>query len=351
MDNMCQDRAMSCAPGRHRVVVLARDGVLPMELGLVHQLFSLALGPGGEQLYDVVTCALRPGTVRTSGDFEVVVPHGPDALGAADTVIVPASDQDYDPPADGSLPQELHAAFARVPQTTRVASICTGAFVLAGLGLLQDRRATTHWNSAARFRRLYPTVELDPHVLFVDEGRVLTSAGEASGIDLCLHLIRTDHGAGVANEVASLAVVPAYRDGGQAQFVRRPIPDPTGSSTTRAREWALTHLHRPVTLAELAAQESMSTRTFTRRFRDEVGLSPGRWVTLQRVERARHLLEQTRLTVDQVAREAGFGSTGSMRRHLRDRLDTSPGRYRTTFHGDSARRPRTGEGHMRHATG
>ena len=320
---------------RHKVVVLARDGVLPMELGLVHQLFSLALAPDGEQLYEVVTCALHPGTVRTTGDFTIVVQHGPDALASADTIVVPASDQDYDPPADGSVPDELHSAFARVPSTTRVASICTGAFVLAGLGLLQGRRATTHWNSAARFRRLYPAVELDPDVLFVDEGPVLTSAGEASGIDLCLHLIRSDHGAGVANDVASRAVVPAYREGGQAQFVRRPVPDPAGASTSRARSWALDHLDRPVTLADMAGRESMSVRTFTRRFRDEVGVSPGQWITLQRVERARHLLERTALSVDEVARESGFGSAGSLRQHLRTRLATSPTRYRSTFHDEA----------------
>lgn len=319
-------------PRRHQVVVLARDGVLPMELGLVHQLFSLATDPDGEPLYDVVTCALATGTVRTTGDFAVVVQRGPEALASADTVIVPASDQDYDPPADGSVPEALRTAFAEVPATARIASICTGAFVLAGLGLLRGRRATTHWNSAERFRRLYPAVDLDPNVLFVDEGSVLTSAGEAAGIDLCLHLIRRDHGAGVANDAASRAVVPAYREGGQAQFVRRPIPEPSGASTSRARSWALAHLHRPVGLADLAAQESMSVRTFTRRFRDEVGISPGQWLTLQRVERARHLLEQTDLGVDQVARESGFGSAGSMRLHLRTRLATSPSRYRSTFH-------------------
>ncbi|MFP5071131.1 GlxA family transcriptional regulator [Pseudonocardia nantongensis] len=326
---------MPRAPRRHRVVVLARDGVLPMELGLVHQLFPLALDPDGDPLYDVVTCALRAGTVRTTGDFAVVVPHGPDALGAADTIIVPASDQDYDPPDDGSLPDALHDAFAQVAATTRIASICTGEFVLAGLDLLAGRRATTHWNAAARFRRLFPAVELDPNVLFVDEGRVLTSAGEAAGIDLCLHLIRADHGAGVANEVAARAVVPAYREGGQAQFVRRPIPEPTGSSTARARSWALAQLHRPVSLAAMAAQESMSVRTFTRRFRDEVGLSPGQWITLQRVERARHLLERTELTVDRVADESGFGSAAALRQHLRTRLATSPTRYRSTFQDES----------------
>src|SRR5690606_26880194 len=160
------------------------------------------LDPAGRRLYEVVTCALAPGRIRTTGDFEIVVPHGPEVLETAGTVIVPASDQDYDPPADGAQPEAVHAAFARVGPDTRIASICTWAFVLAGLVLLDGRRATTVWNAAARFRRLYPSVDLDPDVLFVDEGRVLPSAGEAAGVDLCMHLIRADHGAAVANEVA-----------------------------------------------------------------------------------------------------------------------------------------------------
>ncbi|MFP5020105.1 GlxA family transcriptional regulator [Pseudonocardia phyllosphaerae] len=324
----------ACTPP-HRVVVLARDGVLPMELGLVHQLFPMAHAADGTPLYDVVTCAVAPGSVRTTGDFTITVEHGLEAFATAGTVVVPAAKEDYGP--GGPVPAELREAFTRLDPATRIASICTGAFVLAELGLLDGRRATTHWNSADRFRRRFPAVTLDPNVLFVDEGRVLTSAGEAAGIDLCLHLIRTDHGAAVANEVAAEAVVPAYREGGQAQFVRRAIPEPSGSSTTRARAWALTHLDRPVSLAELAAQEAMSVRTFTRRFRDEVGVSPGRWITLQRVERARDLLERTDLGVDDVAREAGFATAASLRRHLRDRLATSPTGYRSTFHGAPGR--------------
>lgn len=203
---------------------------------------------------------------------------------------------------------------------------------LAGAGLLDGRKATTHWNSAERFRRLFPTVDLDPDVLYVDEGAVLTSAGVASGIDLCLHMIREDHGAAVANDVARSVVVPAHRDGGQAQFIKRAVPEPRRSSTGRARSWALAHLHRTLSLHELAARESMSVRTFTRRFRDETGLSPVQWLTRQRVERARQLLEETDLPVDRVAVDAGFGTAASLRQHLRERLGTSPSAYRNTFH-------------------
>ncbi|MCA1229646.1 helix-turn-helix domain-containing protein [Saccharopolyspora sp. 6M] len=325
MDNMWKNRAMT----RTKVVVLVRPGLQPMELGIVHQLFALATGPGGEPHYEVLTCAPVPGQVRTTGDFEITVPHGPEVLADADLVFVPASDADY--VADFALPDDVRDALARVPARPRIASICSGAFVLAAAGLLDGRRATTHWNAADRFRRAFPRVELDPAVLYVDEGPVLTSAGETSGIDLCLHLIREAHGTAVANDVARLAVVPAHRDGGQAQFIRRAVPDPRSSSTARARALALENLHRALPLRELAELESMSVRTFTRRFRDETGLSPVQWLTGQRVERARQLLEETELPVDQIAADAGFGTAASLRQHLRARLGISPSTYRGTF--------------------
>lgn len=301
-----------------------------MELGIIHQLFSLATSREGVQLYDVVTCGVAAGEVRTTSDFAVSVPHGPEALAEADTVFVPASEEDYT--SDGRLSTPLSAALAQVPVRARVASICTGAFVLAGAGLLDGRRATTHWNSAVRFRRLYPAVDLDPDVLYVDEGDILTSAGEASGIDLCMHMIRKDFGAAIANDVARGAVVPAHRDGGQAQFIRRAVPEPERSDTGRARAWALENLDQEMTLHELAGLESMSVRTFSRRFRDETGLSTVQWLTQQRVERARRLLEETDLSIDQVAAAAGFGTAASMRQHLRTTLGISPSAYRSTFH-------------------
>ncbi|GAA4900528.1 GlxA family transcriptional regulator [Streptomonospora salina] len=318
-------------PGRHRIAVLVRQGLLPMELSIVHQLFAQARTADEERLYEVVTCAVAAGDVRTTADFAVSVSHGPEALAEADTVVVPASDEDYEPRADGRLSEPLLAALAHIPAHARIASICTGAFVLAGAGLLDRRRATTHWNSAARFRRLYPTIELDPNVLYVDEGAVLTAAGEASGIDLCLYMIRKDHGITVANDVARSAVVPAHRDGGQAQFIRSAPPEPQRSATGRARAWALSYLDQTLTLCDLAAQESMSVRTFTRRFRDEVGVSPLQWLTQQRVERARRLLEETDLPVDRVAEESGFGTTASLRQHLQAQLGMSPSAYRSTF--------------------
>ncbi|MFB4317168.1 GlxA family transcriptional regulator [Actinomadura sp. 21ATH] len=314
-----------------RVAVLVRDGVLPMELGLVHQLFGAAVSAGGERLYEVVTCAPAAGPVRTDADFTIVAEHGPEALEGAGTVIVPASHEQDE--RDAGLPEPVAAALARIVPGTRIASICTGAFVLAAAGLLEGRRATTHWRSCARFAELFPHIELDPGVLYTDGGDVLTSAGEAAGIDLCLHMIRRDHGAGVAAEAARRTVVPPHREGGQAQYVPRPVAEPGGASTGAARAWALARLDRPVTLAEMAARSSMSVRTFTRRFRQETGMAAGRWLVLRRVERARQLLEETDLPVDRVAAEAGFGTGASLRQHLQAELGVSPTAYRATFRG------------------
>ncbi|MCI2423483.1 helix-turn-helix domain-containing protein [Saccharopolyspora sp. K220] len=316
-----------------RVAVLVRHGVMPMELGLVHQLFGQARSPAGDPLYEVVTCTLVPGEVRTDADFPIYVAHGPQALADADTVVVPASHEYDESDTLGRLNPAMADAFARIRPGTRIASICTGAFVLAAAGLLDGRRATTHWKSGEVFRKLYPAVHLDPDVLYTDDGDVLTSAGEASGIDLCLHMIRCDHGAAVANEVARATVVPPHRDGGQAQYIRRPMPEPQFSSTAQARAWALENLDRPLTLRELAARESMSVRTFTRRFRDEVGISPLQWLTQQRIERARQLLEETDLSVDRIAVDTGFGTAASLRQHLQAALSVSPSAYRNTFRG------------------
>jgi len=331
----------TAAPRRHLVAVLVRDGVMPLELGAVHQLFGVARGTDGERLYDVRTCAAAPGPVRTDADFTIDVPHGAEVLARADTVVVPAShaldDVDVDDAADtdaadtGAAGGDVAGLLATVRPDSRVASICTGAFALARAGLLDGRRATTHWLSADRFRRAFPRVDLDPDVLFTEDGRVFTSAGEAAGIDLCLHLIRSDHGAAVANDVARRTVVPPFRDGGQAQYVDVPVPEPTGDHTGPARSWALEHLHEPLSLDDLARHASMSTRTFTRRFRREVGVSPGAWLLQQRLLRARDLLERTDLPVDAVARRAGFGTGASLRQHFARTLGTSPGAYRATF--------------------
>ena len=327
--------AVFSSDGRHRVAVLVRNGLLPIEVGIVHRLFGQARAGDGP-LYEVVTCALEPGLVRTDADFTVNVERGLDALAEADTIIVASSDEDYGPQPGGPLRGPLADAFAAIEPGTRIASICSGAFVLAAAGLLDGRPATTHWQSADDLRLLYPRVRVDPNVLYTESGNVLTSAGVASGIDLCLHMIRRDHGAAVANDVARGTIVAPHREGGQAQYIPRPVPQPAVSSTGAARAWALANLHRPLTLRQLAAHESMSVRTFTRRFREEVGLSPGQWLTQQRIERARQLLEETDLPIDRVAEDAGFGSAGSLRQHLQAALGVSPSGYRYTFRGSRA---------------
>ena len=319
-------------PGRHRVAVLVRHGLLPVELGIPHRVFGTAKS-SGERLYEVVTCAVVPGEVRTDTDVTVNVPHGPEALAEADTVVVPSAHESDESWTSGRLPEPLANALKLVRPTSRIASICTGSFVLAAAGLLDGKRATTHWDAAERFRRLYPRVRLEPEVLYTEDGNVLTSAGVASGFDLCLHMTRVDFGVAVANRVARRAVVPPHRDGGQAQYIERLIPEPGTTSTGRARVWALERLHEPLTLRQLAECEAMSVRTFTRRFREEVGTSPQRWLLSRRLERARHLLERSDESIDRVAADAGFGSASSLRLHFQAALGVSPSAYRRTFTG------------------
>ncbi|WP_131737253.1 GlxA family transcriptional regulator [Actinomadura roseirufa] len=313
----------------HRVVVLALDGVYPFELSIPGRILSTAVSDTGEPLYEVVTCGIDGSPVRTNADFAVAVEHGLEAIPAADTLVVPPFD--YGPDDREWFPAPLAAAFATIRPGTRIVSICTASYVLAAAGLLDGRRATTHWTEAERFQRMFPLVNVDPDVLFVDDGDVLTSAGVAAGIDLCMHLVRSDHGSEVANRVARRCVVPPWREGGQAQFIERPVPKPSAATTSATRAWALEHLERPLTLAELAGHARMSVRTFSRRFRDEVGMTPVQWLTQQRVELARRLLESTDLPVDRIADEAGFGTAASLRQHLVATIGVPPSAYRQTF--------------------
>jgi transcriptional regulator GlxA family with amidase domain len=235
----------------------------------------------------------------------------------------------------------------RAAEHARLVSICTGAFALAAAGLLDGRPATTHWMHADEFAELFPAVRLDPDVLFVDDGDVLTSAGNAAGIDLLLHLIRRDHGSEVANRVARRSVVAPWREGGQSQFVERPVPVDGDNGTAATREWAVEHLAEPLTLAELAEHARMSVRTFTRRFREETGVSPLRWLASQRIALARQLLESTDASVDRVAAEAGFGTPASLRQHLRAAIGVAPLAYRRTFRGAGVTGPSPVRGTIR----
>ncbi|MFY1690358.1 GlxA family transcriptional regulator [Plantactinospora sp. WMMB782] len=319
----------------HRVVVLALDGVVGLDLGTPAQVFGTARNADGESLYTITTCSVGGRPVRSTAGFQVLPDHGLEILAGADTIVLPGI-HDGAPLTVGTVDPEIRAALrAAHERGARIMSICTGAFVLAAAGLLDGRPATTHWAYAARFRRFHPSVRLDPAVLFVDDGDLLTSAGVAAGLDLCLHVIRTDHGSGVANRTARRCVVPSWRDGGQAQYIERPLPELTATGTGRTREWIQARLHEPLTLAQMAGHASMSVRTFTRRFREETGLSPAQWLLRQRTEQARILLESTDLGVDQVARRSGFGTAAALRQQLHQRIGVPPSTYRRTFRAPS----------------
>jgi transcriptional regulator GlxA family with amidase domain len=316
----------------HRVAVLLLPPVVGFDAAIPPLLFSNATDADGNALYEVVTCGLTPGPVTATTGFAVVPEAGPEALESADTVVIPGT-RFPSARTEGVLTPEVTEALARIRPDARLVSICTGAFILAAAGLLDGRRATTHWKFADDMRRLHPRVLIDENVLFVDDGDVLTSAGLAAGIDLCLHIIRSDHGAQVANAVARYCVVPPWREGGQAQFIDRHVPAPDHFSTATTREWALQHLDEELTVQRLARHAKMSARTFNRRFREETGQAPGMWIRQRRIDRARELLESRDLPVDEVARLSGLGTGGNLRHHLRRGMGISPSSYRKVYQG------------------
>jgi AraC family transcriptional activator FtrA len=310
----------------HRVVALSLDGLVLLDLAAPAHVF----GQWGGDRYSFLLAGGSRAPVTTSSGFKVVVQAGLEALADADTVVVPGYLGASRPPAEPVL-RELRRA-AR--HGARVMSICTGAFALAHAGLLDGRRATTHWDSAATFAALFPAVRLDPNVLYVDEGTVLTSAGVAAGLDLCLHVVRRDHGAQVASHIARHSVVAPHREGGQAQFVEHPIEatTPGAAHLDRTRAWALERLGQPLTVADLACHACVSPRTFARRFRSETGASPYKWLLTQRVLRAQQLLESSDASIDEVARVCGFSDAAALRYHFGRAVGTTPTAYRRTFH-------------------
>lgn len=316
----------------HRVAVLLLPPVVGFDAMIPTLLFPAAVDAAGDPLYEVVTCGLTREPVTATTGFAILPEAGHEALATADTVVIPGTR--YPPArADGRLEPDVAAALASIRPGARLVSICTGAFVVAAAGLLDGRPAATHWKFADALRQLHPRVRVDENVLFVDDGDVLTSAGLAAGIDLCLHIIREDHGAQVANAVAKYCVVPPWREGGQAQFIDRQVPAPDHFSTAGTREWALQHLDEELTIEVLARHARMSTRTFSRRFREETGQSPGAWIRERRIDRARELLESRDLSIDEVARLAGLGSGGNLRHHLRRGVGMSPTSYRKVYQG------------------
>jgi AraC family transcriptional regulator, transcriptional activator FtrA len=310
----------------HRVVALALDSVVLLDLAAPAHLF----GHCGAPHYTFSLAGVRRGPVRSSTGIEITAGAGLDALTRADTVVVGGFEADANPRDFASAAAAVARAHRR---GARVMSICTGAFVLAEAGVLDGRRATTHWDSTERLARHYPKVSVDPAVLYVDEGSVLTSAGVAAGLDLCLHVIRRDHGAAVAAGIARRTVLAPHRDGGQAQFLTRPITDDAGAGTSleATRAWALHRLDQPLDVTSLARQACMSPRSFARRFRQETGTTPAQWVLDQRTRVAQNLLETTDLPVEHVAARTGFGSATTLRTHFGRRLATTPTAYRRAF--------------------
>jgi transcriptional regulator GlxA family with amidase domain len=312
----------------HLVAVLALDHVIPMDLGIAARVLNEALNPAGERLYSVLTCSLGGAPVRTSEGFRVLPDEDESLLERAGTVVIATQEPGEHLLTTGELPAEVAAALARIAPGARIVSLCTSAFLLAAAGLLDGLRATTHWTLCDRLARLFPEVAVDPDILFVDNGRVLTGAGGAAGIDLFLHLVRRDHGTAVANAAARRCVVAPWREGGQAQFIERPVPKEADRSTSATRRWAMDHLAEPLTLQDLARHAHMSERTFTRRFRAEVGTSPLQWLVRSRLDHARHLLESSELTVARIATATGFVDPTVLRRHFHARLGLSPLAYR-----------------------
>ncbi|MEM7355285.1 MAG: transcriptional regulator FtrA [Acidobacteriota bacterium] len=314
-----------------RVVALAYNDFYAFDFAFVSELFG-RLRPEFQQWYDFRICAIDPPPIRGTGGLSIEAAEGLDCLDEADTIIIPGWRQDEVAPPEELL-DKLRAAYAG---GARLLSICTGAFVLAATGLLDGRRATTHWLHADKLARRYPAVCLEPGVLYVDEGRLLTSAGSAAGIDLCLYVIRKDLGAQVANAVARRMVVPPHRDGGQSQFIDQPSMAEETCGLSPLLDWLRQNLGQEHTVESLAARACLTPRTFARRFQDMVGTSPHRWLTRERIFRAQELLETTTASIERVAEESGFGSAQVLRLHFRRHVGTTPVAYRKTFQGRTA---------------
>lgn len=314
-----------------RVVALAANEFPAFEFAVVLELFGRSR-PELEQWYDFSVYAVDPSPVRGTGGLLIEAEQDPELLANADTIVVPSWQTSGAPPSDELL-ESLRAAYRR---GARLLSICTGSFVLAATGLLDGRRATTHWMHVEKLAHDYPAIRVEPGVLYVDEGRILTSAGSAAGIDLCLYVIRADFGARVANAVARRMVVPPHRAGGQSQFIDHPMTLEEQCSLSPLLDWVRENLAQEHTVESLAERACLSPRTFARRFQHHVGTSPHRWLTRERIFRAQELLETTTASVDRVAEEAGFGSAQVLRLHFRRHIGTTPISYRKTFQGRPA---------------
>ncbi|HEY5222973.1 MAG TPA: helix-turn-helix domain-containing protein [Microbacteriaceae bacterium] len=314
----------------HRVAVLVLEGAKPLDVGIPAQVFSTR----ASMPYEVRVCGAEPGLVAGGDGLSYHVAHGLEALAWADIVFIPG----YRFPGRDDPPRAvLDALTAAHARGARLAAISTGAFALAATGLLDGKRATTHWHYTRALEAKHPLVRVDENVLFVDEGSVLTSAGAASGIDLCLHILRGDLGVAASNHAARRLVAAPYRSGGQAQYVPRSLPEPLGERFAATREWALHQLGEPLTLAALARHAAVSPRTFSRRFVEDTGYTPMEWIMRARIDVAREQLERSERSIEQIAAEVGLGTGSNLRMHFQRILGTSPSEYRHTF---AARAPR-----------
>ena len=308
----------------HRIAVLLDDGMNPFEPAVATELFGISRPELGGRIYDFVLCAPRRRVRMREGLLAISAPGTMADVAAADTVIIPGRPDPEVPPHPA-----VGAAIRDAKQRgARLVSFCTGSFALAAAGVLDGHTVTTHWRWSAQFRELYPDVSLRPDVLFVDDGQILTAAGSAAAIDLCLHIIRADHGAAVATAVSRRLVFALHRDGGQQQFISRPVPESSEPSLAEVTTWASANLEHPISVAELAARASMSPSTFHRRFQASTGDTPLRWLHRQRVDRARVLLETSDLDVELIARRAGLGTAANLREHFRRQTGLSPTAYR-----------------------
>ncbi|MFJ3878847.1 helix-turn-helix domain-containing protein [Streptomyces sp. NPDC090077] len=317
------------------VAVALSDGVTPFEFGIFCEVFGIDRSEQGLPVYDFAVCAAEDGPLAMADvGFTITPAHGLERLEEADLICLPA---DRQAPVRQDYPEPFLDALRRaVDRGARVLSVCSGAFVLGAAGLLDGRRCTTHWMHAEALTRRYPAARVDPDVLYVDEGPVITSAGTASGIDACLHVVRQEHGAEVANTIARRMVVPPHRDGGQAQFIRRPLPRTACDTVGGVIGWMARHLDEEITVERLAERAHMSPRTFARRFLQETGTTPYQWVLRQRVLLAQELLESTDDTVDAIAGRSGFGTAAALRHHFLRTLGTTPNAFRRAFRGPRA---------------
>jgi transcriptional regulator GlxA family with amidase domain len=321
----------------NNVAVVVLDRFTPFELGVICEVFGTDRSDDGLPPYDFAVVAGEPGPLRSANGFAIDTPHGLDRLEQADLVAVTAMANARVDNAPVDYPEPLLEALRRcVARGATVLSVCNGAFVLGAAGLLDGRRCTTHWRHASVLARTFPDAKVDPAVLYVDEHPVITSAGTAAGIDACLYLVRREQGSRVANGIARRMVVPPHRDGGQAQYVERPLIEPACDTMQDVMTWMSENLSEAITVDQLAARAYMSPRTFARRFVQETGTTPQRWLTGQRILLAQQLLEDSDETVDAVAELAGFGNATALRHHFRAWRATTPLAYRRTFHDRSA---------------